>query len=209
MSIDLFDRWQPARTLVDLGALSADYFDGVTDEHPDAMVTRPAGHDPAVVAPTLVDLNRAGFVVFRYVVGRDSTLADGPTERRAAVQGFCDTLTLEWLSASLFGTRFQVVAVTTATGRADGTLNAGVPVARTGPTVDANLGRQYTRTEIRALTFGGFLTPTAAGALANAWNVTVFDPEWGPNTLWARLAHTVDPEPMELARTHRVGLPAR
>lgn len=214
MNPDTLDRWIGARTVLDVGHLTADYLEELAsnvlaDDHPRTFIGRDVvRHAPDNLIPTLADLNRAGFTTLDFMVGVPWRSGLPPIERRAAVQGFCDTLTMEWLTDALYGTRFQAVATTSAVGTALGDLNRGVPVVQqvNGP-VSATFGRQYTGNEIAQL-YRGALTSTAVDALTLSWNVTIFDQRWGSNDLWRTLAGVADPELLELAVRHRQALPA-
>lgn len=193
MNYETVVRWQNARTLTDLGILSAEFFEDGT-AHPHTSMGWP---DDDAVRFTLADLNRAGFVVLNYLRGAGY-------HRRAAVQGFCDTLTLEWLTTCLARSRYQAVAVTTLAENFGDQLNRGVLVDKGAASVDlAHYGRQLSADQVAEYLFGGVLNLDAVRSLVGAWNVTIFDPEWGVDTLWPALAAAADPEHLDADRHHR------
>jgi hypothetical protein len=209
MTSEIQDRWHTARTLADLGGLTAAFFSGYTDYHPEQMQGDQHHTDDPTIALTIADLNAAGFVTVDYLPGVSLTQGRA-VEQRAAVQGFCDTITLEWLTAGLYGTRHQVVVTSTAPGGLGITqdLNPGVPVLGVNGRTMVRFGRQFTTTQIRDVLYGGILTDQAADTLITSWNVTIFDPVWDSADLWPVLARIADPEPMLLARQRRQALPA-
>lgn len=215
MNPETLTEWAEAETLVDLGHLTAEHLEDLAgnvlaDDHPRQFAGRAGLADgPDNVIPTLIDLNRAGFVTLDFMVGAPWSTDLPAIERRAAVQGFCDTVTMEWLTMALHGTRYQAIVVTSSAGPWTGDLNRGVPVVRhVNGAARTTFGRQYTATEIGGSLFDGVLNRTATWALALAWNVTIFDLCWGSNDLWQTLARAADPELLELAAEHLRALPA-
>ncbi len=201
---DLEFRWRTATSFADLTNLAAEYFEGSAAEYPHTFTGDPAGLGEN--RHVLADLNRAGFLTLDCTPGRITPWGFGRPriDQRAAVQGFCDALTMEWLTTSLFRNRHQAIAVTTAYDvMSVDQLNPGVAVQLTSGRVSARFGQQFTHNQIQRYAFGGLLGADAVRAVAGAWNVTIFDTTWGANDLWRLLAHHVDPELIDARRDVR------
>lgn len=189
--------WRKATTLPQLGELTAQWLEGTL---PSVFGWAPGEgpHDETKpLIPTLAGLNRAGFVTRDSQPGEDSPWLDGRLQQRAAVEGFADQTTLDWLTASLVGTRYQVIATTVVrladpAGLYEDTLNGGVPVTLADGHRCTWYGRQLTRTYLsQDIAMGDLCRVTCQ--LAASWQVTVFDPKFGPNTLWPVLDRAVRP----------------
>jgi hypothetical protein len=184
------DLWASARTVADLGELTAQWIEGTLSSQPGYCGPSDI-EDPAMI-PVLATLNRAGFKTTASQAGET-----GPGwEQRAAVEGFASRETARLLfnaawdaglfaiahdPASLPRWRYrhrQAVTVTTVNGRGFTRFGVHLP-----------------RRHIRDGWIGcGICHPDAVRALCQAWQVTVIDPEWGrAGLLWPVLAGAVTP----------------
>lgn len=178
--------WASARTLDDLGRLTARWLTGDLKSQPGYYGPVDVDEDDAPGMTTaLVACNRAGFVTHSSQAGFDGTGYDGAHwQQRAAVTGFAGQNVLDLLRDGLHGTLLGIVAHPVKTGhRRDLT---GVPVTVREGRVFTTFGRQLAVACIADLYDG--CSDAAIGALRVAWQVTVYDPDFGPNDLWAELA---------------------
>lgn len=172
-------RWQAARTLADLGELTAQWLEGRLASHPTGALEA----ETMPIVPVLAACNRAGFVT------DNSQPAEQPDARgsaqRAAVSGFIDTTDLVELARTLDGTGVIVVAHASA-GQEDNydaqvviTLDVGEELTWEG----ARIGRSELNHH-----YSDWCHPDAIAALARAWQVSLIDPEWGrDDVLWPAL----------------------
>jgi hypothetical protein len=199
------ERWRTATTLPALGELYAEFLEG---HLPDAPGWYGSGPDPETepLVPTLAALNRAGYVTVESQPGdyASSPRGDRVWRQRAGVEGFADSLTLEWLAAALAGTDYLMIVQTTQArgGSADPreiNLNQGIAVTTRNGQPVTWYGRQLTRRFMRAELFGRHLCGAALDILAAAWHVTIVDPVWDRNTLWPVLERATNPQPLTAA----------
>ncbi|MEU7158878.1 DUF6919 domain-containing protein [Streptomyces chrestomyceticus] len=177
-------RWRSARTLADLGRLTADWWVGSVRSLPG----RRAGHrpDPALAAhvPVLAAANRAGFLASAAQAG----LATARVRQKAAVQGFtADPVLIHYLVGAAEKAGLDVVLhdwhdafYAEHTG--------GVTVTRTahGTVV---FGQALAVQDIKAL---WPRLPDAVDAVVPALQITLADAVFGPSDLlWGALADAV------------------
>lgn len=104
--------WQSARTLTDLGNLTADWLDGRLNYCPgwtagDDPTTRRPDPETTPLVPVLAALNRRGLVTINSQPGHH--LNADRVGQRAAVEGLCDQSTLGWLRRTLAGFEQELV----------------------------------------------------------------------------------------------------
>jgi hypothetical protein len=197
--------WQSARTLADLGDLTARWIEGGLASQPGYCGSSDVD-DPERLVPLLARLNRAGFVTTGSQEAFNGTGYDGAHwQQRATVEGFATGVALMRFSdaahdagllavaydpPSRFRWRYgyrDSVAVTTREGR-----------YRTG------FGVQLPRRHIRDGWIGyGMCHRDAVKALCGAWQLTLIDPEWGrPDVLWETLERALAESPCPYAICH-------
>lgn len=175
--------WTSARTLADLGELTAQWLEGVIAAVP-GYCGGPA-EETASLVPVLAAANRAGFVTDSSQPG-----GSGPGwQQRAAVQGFADDATLERLREACTG-HPEIYAIVNRAPRWFIRSGTATPVTRCS-------GRDVTRFGARlscghlsdAWTGYGECSDDAVQAVCDAWQVTLVDTEWGreDSPLWAAL----------------------
>lgn len=195
-------RWRKARTFADMRDISIKDLiaeRGDEDDHPNA------GEDSAVYLQTAVEiaLTRAGMLVDHSILGGRYELSG--RKMRAVITGHAPTEVLTWLKGITYSTRYEVVAhrpykpgqpVEDAATRARETgVTAGREIATGDPLFFVG-GRQtshelFTRYPVR---------PSAGRELRDCWQITIYDPQWGGNDLFAFLLDTLDTRSQE-ART--------
>jgi hypothetical protein len=176
--------WAEARTLSDLGELTARWLEGVIKYQPAWEGTWPdADMEPLV--PVLVVANRGGFVTHFSQPGHSLALGNG--QRRAAVSGFgTEEVILRLQSASL-GTDLVILAYPPG-GKLDGFQ---IPISISGGLVGIWAGAEMSPQAIQEY-YGGDCHPDAIAALLGAWQATLIDPHWGrDDLLWPRLRAAV------------------
>lgn len=171
--------WRAARTLEDLGGLGAQWLEGGITFLPAYFGDGPAPETKGLVHH-LAAANRAGYFTISSQPGVPLVRGNG---QRAYVWGFADEATTDAVQAALLGTR--LVALANPPGRDTAlsipvtTMDVGLPCTWAGST--------YSPADIIA--FYADDVPEAVESLLNAWQLTVFDPEWGDNSLlWEKLA---------------------
>jgi hypothetical protein len=178
--------WSSARTLADLGELTARYLLGEAEESPTHC--GPPDPETASIADRLAALNRTGLVV---TYGSQPGEIDEYGRQRAFVDLFCSTETLARVGAACRGAGLMVLA------HEPGTRPPLFPWQWPSvPVTEDAAGHVYTDA-------GGWLPPDdvalfhrRAGcrremiaALLSCHQVTIYDPEWGrPDLLWDVLA---------------------
>lgn len=184
-------RWRTARTLDDLGALTAQWLEGEISTRPGYM--RGAGPDPETTAliPVLARMNRTGFVTDSSQPGEPDD-GDGWVQR-AAVTGFADMRLAFRLAAAAERAELLVIVSSDRLGFRHGegdditvTCDDGDPYTSFGP-----LPAAVVRDEVT----GWGLCRNAVDALCAACQLTVVDPEWGRDgVLWDVLAAALAPK---------------
>ena len=182
------DLWASARTLADLGDLTARWLEGRIASQPG--YDGPCDvEDPALV-PLLARLNRAGFVTTGSQIGE----AGPGYEQRAAVDGFASAE----LARRLYNTcwdagLFPVAYSPERLPRWRYGYRQAVPVTRVNGRDVTRFGVNLPRRHLRDGWIGyGLCSRQAVDALCSAWQVTVIDPVWGrAGSLWPVLASAV------------------
>lgn len=180
-------RWASARTLADLGNLTALWLEGEIPSQPGYAAN--CGPDPetADLIPVLAACNRAGFVTNGSQPGESGTGCGGARwDQRAAVQGFASMEATGRLLNILSGGGF-IIRIERAGQRMS--WKRAVPVSLDDGSVCTTFGAKLSRRFIRDDWEGyGICHPDAVRALCDAYQVTVIDPEWGRNDrLWPAL----------------------
>ena len=177
---DLALSWETAKSLKDLGELTARWLEGADIEHP---CYHGGGPDPETspLVPDLVELNRSAFVTECSQPGQPMTNGSG---QRAFVEGFCREDVARQVAALGLWTDLIVIAFP--------------------PEFEEERPIPVTIDNYRPNTWGGrhssevFKPYTqACGAeaveeLRSSWTVHVIDPQWGRDRyLWEYLADVV------------------
>jgi hypothetical protein len=188
------EAWQSARTLGDLGELTAQWIEGKIGEQPGYNWPSDI-EEPEMVRP-LAALNRAGYMTAQSQAGFSGIGFDGlHWAQSAAVEGFADAVTARRIfnHANIAGLHpviheppsrwswrisYERAFIVT--------WHDGAPYTR--------FGAQLPRTHLRSGVTGyGMCHRDAKRAVCDAWQVTVIDPEPGrPGLLWATLTSALN-----------------
>lgn len=186
--------WESARTLDDLGQLTARWLEGTLPFVPGYA----GAPDPETLPLTgvLAGLNRAGYVTCASQPADACCGYDGAWwEQRAAVEGFTGPRTAERIVRAAGAAGLITVAYAPADlprwrigyGRA-------VPVTRRNGQVLTRFGAHLSRRHLRdGWTGYGMCHRDAVNAVCGAWQLTVIDPRWDrPDLLWRVLTGTLE-----------------
>ncbi|MEV0005904.1 hypothetical protein AB0H28_26965 [Micromonospora sp. NPDC050980] len=185
-------RWAAARTLDDLAELTAQWLEGRIASQPGYYGRCDVDEDEAPgLTDTLTRLNRAGYLTDNSQAGYDGPGYDGRQWRQlAAVTGFGAQRTRDWLTASLAGTRYRILAWPCGTS-ACRHPGSGVPVTTVDDRPFTVFGAQLDRGTIAGELYDG-CDDAAIDAVCAAWQITVYDPQPGANDLWPLLRDATD-----------------
>lgn len=189
-------RWASARTLADLGQLTALWLEGVIASQPGYAPG--CGPDPetADLVPVLAACNRAGFVTDASQPGYDGPGYDGRHwQQRASVEGFASRELAERLRRAAQDARLFARVQPASRWR----VHSGhaITVTRCDGQPCTRFGAQLPRRDIRDshVGYGGCLELGAVRALCAASRVTIVDLAWGSDDLlWPVLAKFADAE---------------
>ena len=193
--------WRDTTGLADLGELTARWLTGELATVPGYFGT-PA-EETMPIAGALAAFNRAGFVTENSQPGLlpDADGTGRVWRQRAFVIGFvADAAAAERLTALR---KLGLGVVLIGPGERG---RSHVPVTEyavaggwAGNCVTA-VGAEMSPRDLHAM-YDGVVGPQAATALRQAWQVTVYDPEWGRNDrLWTALVEILDAPPATIGR---------
>lgn len=175
--------WASARTLTDLGHLTAAWLEGDIASQPGYMPR--CGPDPETLPliPVLAAVNRAGFVTN----GSQPGGIFARSQQRAAVEGFASARTALHLVSDASAAGLWVVAHNPRDrpGRRI-QYEGAVDVTRMDGYAFTSFGAHLSRAHLTDSWTGyGICHADAVEAVCRAWQVTIIDPEWGRNDrLW-------------------------
>lgn len=178
------DPWKSARTLADLGNLTARWLEGELPDVPG--YDGPPDEETLPLVPVLATLNRAGYVTICSQPGETGPGYDGALwEQRAAVEGFADdTLVLRLIIAAAAAGLAVIHHNPARRARRWTRCGQMLPVTRRNGKDYTWFGAHPSRLNLSDDWTGyGSCHPDAVDAVLNAWQVTVIDPEWGRNDL--------------------------
>jgi hypothetical protein len=186
--------WRSARTLADLGELTARWLEGDISQHP--CYGDGPDEETGPLIPVLAQLNRAGLLTTYSSPGLAGRGHDGAWwQQRAAVEGFiAGTATARAFVAAARRAGMDVV-VHHPDFRPRWRWRCGeeIPVTLRDGDEYTWFGQQLSRRDIRARRLGwGICHRDARDAVCSAWQVTVVDPVWGrADELWPVLSRAV------------------
>ncbi len=188
-------RWYAARTLADLGELTALWLEGKIRSQPCYADPDPGeewGQDPETrdLVPVLAAANRAGYFTDTSQPGEPPAIGYNSKiwVQRAGVTGYASTETLAVLRGCAATTPLILMAIPSAgDGAGDGDWDHRIAVTLNGETENTWFGGLTSRSSLREM-YEDDLHPDAVQAMCDAWQVTIIDPEWGRNdVLWPML----------------------
>lgn len=170
------EHWRAARTLADLGEVTALFLEGKIGETP----THGGPPDPetAELTAVLAACNRAGFVTTMSQPG--VPVDEHGSAQRADVSGFASNRTFAALTAAVADMDLIITAC-----RAPHEEHGWGPFT----TITLDYGEEFSwdggalsRTELE-YHYEDTCHPDAVRELCDAWQVTLIDPQWGRNDL--------------------------
>lgn len=172
------DLWRTARTLEDLGNLTAQWLEGGITHLPAYYGDAPDPETTPLIS-YLATYNRAGFLTTDSQPGQP--FEDG-CGQRAWVSGFCSEETCDEIRAACLGTDLIVIYTPPLLDNPTQivvTIDDHAEYTWIGGSLDeTNIDHYY-----------GQDCPLALDAIKSAWQIDVIDPVWGRNDLlWATLA---------------------
>lgn len=172
--------WADARTLEDLGELTARWLEGVEPHHPMCAGGGPDGETTPLVSD-LAALNRVGFVTdFSQPA---EAVVDGCSQR-AAVSGFCRENVARRIAALGLSTELIVIAFPPG---GEGGHYIPITISEYRPCTWAG---RYGIDELEHL--AASCGEGAIEELRNTWRVDVLDPQWGRDRyLWDHVLDAV------------------
>jgi hypothetical protein len=198
--------WASARTLADLGELTAQWLEGAIPSVPGYI----GGPDPETgeLVPVLAKLNRAGFVTACSQPALDRPGYDGARwQQCAAVEGFTDSPDLVMrIRQGRRAYGLKVIAHDPATlPRWRFGWGRQAPVTWRDGEEYTWFGAQIPRCHLRGPEFaGGLCCRQGLDAFCSAWQVTVIDPEPGrSDVLWRTLEWAAAGRPEDLPAGRR------
>lgn len=171
--------WASAQSLPDLADATVFFLEGHLQQTPTHL--GPLDTETAELVPTLVSMNRAGFIT---TCSQPGQLDPPSSAQRAFVEGFCDETTAASLEVGLL--LEDLVVVTFEPGS-----NAGSSISVTMDDFEpfTFMGR-HSAEELDHFRNGH---PDLDAALDAAWTVQIFDPVWGRNDrLWPLVSGALD-----------------
>jgi len=177
-------RWQSARTLADLGTMTALWLEGLVGSQPGYQPRCGPADETTALVPVLATACRAGYVT---TASQPSLPLDGAGwDQRAAVHGFAGPVMALRIADAALAAGLEVIA--TQPGRRPGPADEAVVTRRHGRPV-TSFGTMPRRVYCDAVTGWGLCHRDAVTALCQAWQVTIADPQWGrPELVWRTLA---------------------
>jgi uncharacterized protein DUF6919 len=179
-------RWAAARTLADLGELTAKWLEGGLEETPSHG--GPPDPETAPLRNLLAAVNRAGFVTHQSQPG--IPLDEDGSAQRANVSGYAASGTFARLMAAAAEADLIITAARASIPESFGpffaiTLDCGEEFTWDGHAVDrATMEYDYEDT----------CHPAVIEALSQAWQVTLIDLQWGrDDILWPVLERFAAP----------------
>jgi hypothetical protein len=179
MSVQDAALWRGARTLSDLGELTARWLEGSVGSVPGTVPGYGPDEETGPLVPVLAVANRAGFVTNFSQPGED----DSGWIQRAAVYGFASAATFRAITAAAADADLIITAA-----RANGAnWSTRIVVTVDNGRENTWVGDAWSHGEIQDC-YGGCCDPVAVEALCQAWQITLIDPQWASNDhLWAVL----------------------
>lgn len=191
-------QWAAARTLADLGELTAQWLEGGLASQPGYQAGCGPAPETERLIPVLAQFNRAGFMTDGSQPG--CLDGDGESDQRAAVEGFASQDVALRLTRAASRAGLHVIAYPPSmTPRWRVRYSDAVPVTRRHGDGVTWFGAARPRRDLRDFHVGyGACGRDAVAALCAAWQVTVIDLQWGRNSvLWDALSTALAPDGSE------------
>lgn len=182
--------WATARTILELGDVTARWLLGEVAEHPNGY-GRPDEETDGLV-PALVEINRLGFLTDFSQPGERTEFS----QQRASVSGYCSEATVNAILGGLGATELIVLALPFGDA-----ASVQIPVTLQADGAEATWVGAVGQGFIRAVDE----YPSARADFLRAWEVEVIDPVWGRNDrLWPALVATLRERPVRRMVDHGV-----
>jgi hypothetical protein len=176
MSVQDAALWRGARTLADLGELTARWLEGTVGSVPGTMPGYGPDEETGPLVPVLAAANRAGYVTNFSQPGE----SDNGWTQRAAVHGFASAATFKAIAT----TAADADLIITAARATEANWSTRIVVTIDNGRENTWAGDPWSREEVQD-GYGDCCDPAAVETLCRAWQVTLIDPQWGRNDhLW-------------------------
>ncbi len=162
--------WGRARTLGDLGRLTARWLEGELTYQP--AWEGPPDVETEEVLPMLAEVTGGGFVTHFSQPGELTELHG--VLQRAAVSGFCDHEVLTRIQQATLATDVVLLAYPPGASYDGLQIPVSLSEGKAWRWVGATLGAETIREN-----YSGDCHPNAVEALRNVWQATLVDPHWG------------------------------
>ena len=185
---DSLTPWLSARTLADLGELTAQWLEGTITSQPGYAVGCGPDEETEPLVGVLAAANRAGYITASSQPGGNGLDDSGARwSQRAAVTGFASDATMRRLRAGSGQVRLTTIYARPRRWRT--TREHATCVTWFGGRPVTSFGSCLSQAHLRDWWAGyGVCHPEAVAALCQAWQVTIIDPQWGRDSvLWPAL----------------------
>lgn len=180
-------QWYTARTLADVGELTAQWLEGEIRSQPGYVPGCGPDEETTELIAVLAACNRAGYLTTSSQPGEEPEVGYNGNiwVQRAAVEGYATAGVLEALRLSAADSPLIVTAAPAASQQ--GCWETQIPVTLDGDAENTWFGGIPPRSHLND-TYSD-CHPDAIVAISDTWQVTMIDPEWGRNViLWAVLS---------------------
>jgi hypothetical protein len=175
--------WRKVNNVATMAAMTASTLITNLGDYP------PGSPEAVTTTEAVAALSRAGLILHEGQWGSIETTPDGRTvEQRAAVTGFADTATKDWLDNVLYeagcyngGCTYDLMVFKLLDPAKRWHRATGQPVVRVNGVPTVYMGDQLDADQIRR---EYLVRRSVQMELQRMWQITIYDREWGPSNLF-------------------------